>query len=75
MRIKMKHTFKRYRVDAIKLKRAQRALQTTSEIETIERALEMVISEDKRSRVAAKAHNLFLKSRISIRDVYGNLEP
>jgi hypothetical protein len=59
----------------MKIKRAQNVLQTATEADTIERSLDLAISEHERNRMVAKAHDRFLKSGISIRDVYGTLEP
>lgn len=70
--VKTKH--KHYVLDEMKIKRAQKLLGTTTETETIERALEEVITEIERNRTAWRAHERFLKSGIQIRDVYGVLE-
>jgi hypothetical protein len=43
-----------------------------TETETIEKALDAVLDEHERDRIACEAHEEFMKSRI--RDVYGNLE-
>jgi hypothetical protein len=64
---------KHFRLDPVKLKRAQRALRADTETETIDRALELVISEYKRNRLAAEANERFLTSGIEIEDVYGTL--
>jgi hypothetical protein len=65
-------------LDEEKLKRAQRILGTGTEAETIERALDEIISEDERNRRAWAAHDGFVKSalkeKIVIRDVYRVLE-
>jgi hypothetical protein len=69
---------KALRLDEAKLKRAQQILGTETEAETIERALDEIISEDERNRRAWTAHERFIKSalkeRIVVRDVYGVLE-
>ena len=69
---------KHFILDEAKLKRAQKLLGTSTETETIERALEEVISERERSMHAWQAHERFLKAgtkkKIEIRDVYGVLE-
>ncbi|MGH9342442.1 MAG: hypothetical protein ACRD19_01560 [Terriglobia bacterium] len=65
---------KHFRLDAVKLKRAQRMLKTKTETETVERALELAIDEQERERVVRAAHERFLRSGIAIRDVYGVLE-
>jgi len=65
---------KHFRLDTGKLKRAQKALDASTETETIERALELAISEVERNRAASEANQRFLKSGIEIRDVYRKLE-
>jgi hypothetical protein len=65
---------KHFRLDSIKLKRAQKALQAATETETVERALELAITEHEHSRLAAKANREFLRSGTVIRDVLGALE-
>ena len=50
-------------------------LGTTTETETIERAFDEIVEEDKRNKRAWKAHERFLRSDSQIDDVYGNLEP
>jgi hypothetical protein len=66
---------KHFRLDAVKIKHAQKVLQVGTETEAIERALDFVISEHERNRLAAEANELFVKSGITVRDVYGTLEP
>jgi hypothetical protein len=65
---------KHFRLDTMKLKRAQRALRATTETEAVERALDLVISEHERNRITAEATRRFLASGIVIRDVYRGLE-
>jgi hypothetical protein len=65
---------KHFRLDPVKIKRAQRVLRADTETEAIERALDLVISEHERNRLAAQANERFLKSGIEIKDVYGTLE-
>lgn len=65
---------KHYVLDEAKIRRAQKLLGTKTETETIERALEEVITERERNRAAWQAHERFLRSGIQIRDVYGVLE-
>jgi len=69
-----KRLHKHFQLDSQKIKRAQRALGTRTETETIERALELAIVEDRRNRRAREANARFLKSGIQIKDVYGKLE-
>jgi hypothetical protein len=67
-------THKHFRLDHVKLKRAQRALEAATETETVERALDLAISEYERNRIVAEANRQFLKSGIEIRDVYGVMQ-
>jgi hypothetical protein len=66
-------THKHFRLDASKIKRAQRLMQAGTETETIERALDAVIAEHTRNRITRNANERFIKSGIKIRDVYGTL--
>jgi len=66
---------KHFRLDAMKIKRAQKLLRAGTETEAIERALDSVISEHERNRLAERANQRFFKSGVSIKDVYGTLEP
>ena len=65
-------------LDQAKLKKAQQILEAKTETETIERALERVISEAEKDRQAWAAHERFLKAAaregLTIRDVFGRLE-
>ncbi len=65
---------KHFRLDGSKIKRAQRLLGTRTETETVEKALEAIITERERNRRISKAHERFVKSGILIEDVYGTLE-
>jgi len=65
---------KHFRLDAAKIKRAQRVLRVTTETEAIKRALDLLLSEHERNRLAARANERFAASGANIRDVYGNLE-
>ena len=64
---------KHFRLDRAKIKRAQKVLKASTETETIERALDAVIAEDERDRIAREAIERFFKSGIKINDVYGKL--
>jgi len=64
---------KHFRLNLAKIKRAQKVLHASTETETIERALDAVIAEDERDRVAREANERFLRSGAKIRDVYGKL--
>lgn len=65
---------KHFRLNPAKIKRAQRVLHVDTETEAIERALDLVISEHEKNRLAAAANDRFMKSRIAVKDVYGTLE-
>ena len=65
---------KHFQLDAGKLKRAQRALQAETETETIERALDVVITEHVRNRLTVEANDRLVKSGVDIRDAYGALD-
>ena len=67
-------THKHFRLNQGKLKRAQRVLEAATETETVERALDLAISEYERNRMVVEANAKFLKSGISIRDAFGALE-
>jgi hypothetical protein len=66
-------TYKHFRLNAAKIKRAQKLMQAGTETETIERALDAVIAEHHRNRITREANERFVKSGIQIRDVYGKL--
>ena len=66
-------THKHFRLDAAKLKRAQKVMAAATETETVDRALDLAISEYKRNRLAQEANQRFLKSGIVVRDVLGAL--
>ncbi|HWF14021.1 MAG TPA: hypothetical protein VG272_09830 [Candidatus Acidoferrales bacterium] len=66
-RIRHKH----FRLDSNKISRAQKVLRTETETETIERALDIVLSEHKKNQLAWSAHQHFLDSGIEVKDVYG----
>lgn len=55
-----------------KLNLAKKILGTRTETETIEMALDSVISEAEKNKIAIKATESFLKSGIEIKDVFGN---
>jgi Arc/MetJ family transcription regulator len=65
---------KHFRLDAAKIKRAQKALRAKTETETVERALDLVISESRTRQLTRDATRQFLTSGIQIKDVYGNLD-
>ncbi len=57
-----------------KLSLAKEILGTRTETETVEKALDSVISEAEKNKIALEATENFLKSNIEIKDVFGNLE-
>jgi hypothetical protein len=65
---------KHFQLDPVKIKRAQRVLRAGTETEAIERALDLVISEHQRNRLAVEANERFVASGIDIKDVYGTVE-
>lgn len=65
---------KHFRLDSIKLKRAQKVLEAATETETVERALELAISEHARNKLTMAANREFFRSCVVIRDVLGTLE-
>ena len=58
---------------SFRLDPAPKLLGGATEAETIVRALDYVISEAGRSRLAARANQRFLKSGIVIADAFGSL--
>lgn len=66
---------KHFRLNAAKIKRAQKVLRASTETEAIERALDLVISEHERNRLAAEANERFVKTGIAVKDVYPTMEP
>lgn len=74
MAIGRTRSHKHFRLDPAKIKRAQRVLRAGTETEAIERALDLVISEHEKNRLATQANERFVKSRTTVQDVYGTLE-
>ena len=73
-RARRRPTHKHFRLDEAKIQRAQKVLGTGTQTETIERALDLVIAEEERNRIALASLERFLKSRVTIRDAYGKLD-
>jgi hypothetical protein len=69
-----RRSHKHFRLDAAKIKRAQKVLRASTETEAIERALDLLISEFERNRMAAEANERFVQSGIEIEDIYGVLD-
>jgi hypothetical protein len=61
MRAARNRSRKHFRLDAVKIKHAQKVLQAKTETETIDRALDLVIAEYQRNRLAMEANERFLK--------------
>ena len=61
-------------LDQAKLEKAQRILGARTETETIERALDQVISEDEKNHHAWVATEELLQSGMQIKDVFGRLD-
>ena len=64
-------TRKHFLLDATKLKRAQKVLRAKTETETIDRALDLVITESQADRLALEANERFVRSGIDIKNVFG----
>jgi hypothetical protein len=61
-------------LDQVKLKKAQKVLGARTETETIERALEQVISEAEKDRRAWAATEKLIKSGVQVKDVFGRVD-
>lgn len=66
-------THKHFLLDARKIRRAQRVLNTSTETATVERALDVVIAEHTRNRLAREANERFIRSGVEIKDVFSKL--
>jgi hypothetical protein len=65
---------KHFVLNQAKLKKAQKVLGAKTETETIERALEQVISEAAKDRRLWVATEKLVKSGIQIKDVFGRVD-
>ena len=69
---------KHFILDQSRLSRAQAVLGTRTETETIEKALERIITEEETNRLLWKSHDEFVTTMIEegmkIEDVFGRLE-
>jgi hypothetical protein len=74
MAVTRTRTHKHFQLDAVKIKRVQKALRTKTETETIERALDLALAVEQNNRLAHEANSRFLRSGAKIEDVYGNLD-
>ena len=68
-----KRSHKHFQLDPAKIKRAQRVLRAKTETETIERALDFVISEHEKNTLTLDATERFVRSGVEIKDVYDSL--
>ena len=68
--VKSRIRHKHFRLDSTKISRAQKLLRADTETETIERALDFVLSEHRRNQLAWEANERFVESGIKIEDVY-----
>lgn len=64
---------KDFRLDPAQINRAKKALGASTETETIIRALDLVINESARNRLAIEASQRLLQSGILIHDAFGSL--
>jgi hypothetical protein len=69
-----RRTHKHFQLDARKIMRAQKVLRAKTETETIERALDRVIQEERTNRLIREAHRRFIESGVQIKDVFGALD-
>ena len=74
MPVATRRTHKHFQLDAAKIRRAQKVLQTKTETETIEQALDRVIEENERNRLAREANRRFFRSGVKLHDVFGALD-
>ena len=65
---------KHFQLDSVKIKRAQKLLRAKTETETIERALDFLLTEHESNRLAFEATERFLRSGGEIKDVFGKLD-
>jgi hypothetical protein len=61
-------------LDSQEIRRAQKLLDASTETETIERAMDLVITEHENNRLALDANRRFVTRGIPLKDVYGTLE-
>lgn len=71
--VKQRTIPKNFRLDPDQIARAKKVLGAATETETIVLALDHVIAEAARNRMAVEANQRFLKSGITIRDAFGSL--
>lgn len=69
---KVRH--KHFRLNSSKIARAQKLLRAGTETETIEMALDFLLTEHRRNQLAWQGTERFLQSGIEIKDAYGKLK-
>jgi hypothetical protein len=74
MAVAPNRSHKHFQLNSLKIKRAQKALRTKTETETIERALDLAIAQERSNRIVKTANERFIRSGIVIKDIYGNLD-
>ncbi len=57
-----------------KISRAKEILGTRTDSETVEKALDLIISKAEKNKIAFDATEKLLKSGVKVIDVFGNLE-
>jgi hypothetical protein len=65
---------KRLVLNQPKPKKAQRVLEAPTETKPVQRALDLVITENERNHLAWAATEKLLNSRVRVRDVFGRLK-
>jgi hypothetical protein len=71
---RLNRSHKYFWLDPTKITRAQKALGAKTQTETIDRALDLAISEAQSKRLAHANHQRFLMDGIKIKDVFGALD-
>ena len=71
---RVKNRRKQYELDEAKIKRLQKLLGAPTEAQALALAVDEIITERERNRLAWRAHEQFLKGGGTIRDVYGLLQ-
>lgn len=61
-------------VDEAKLRRVQKLLGTDAADDAVDKALDEILTEHARNRLAWRAHNRLIESGLEIKDVYGVME-
>lgn len=72
-RTKARIRHKHFRLDSIKLLHAKKLLSANTETETIERALDLVISEHRGKLLRSEANERSLDSALKTKNIHGGL--